>query len=277
MYDKPRALFDDTTLANEIYQLWHEMPFYGYRRMTAELRRRGHQVNGKRVLRLMKEMHLEALYPKPQTSLKGKRHKIYTYLLKDVEVAAPNEAWCTDMTYLKLPSGFIYLVALIDIYSRYVLSWRFSNTMDIHFCVEMLQEALRINTPCILNTDQGSQFTSEAWVSCVEGNGIKVSMYGKGRWADNITIERFWRSLKYEHFLLHSFDSIKEVRQSIAGYITLYNQRRLHQSLGYRTPAEVYNSGVRIVQKNQFSKPDGFVDNASAFPTNATGSTTILY
>jgi putative transposase len=242
VYYKPRALFDDTTLANEIYQLWHEMPFYGYRRMTAELRRRGHQVNGKRVLRLMKEMHLEALYPKPQTSLKGKKHKIYPYLLKDVEVAAPNEAWCTDITYLKLPSGFIYLVALIDIYSRYVLAWRLSNTMDTHFCVEMLEEALTISTPCILNTDQGSQFTSEAWVSCVEGNGIKVSMDGKGRWADNITIERFWRSLKYEHFLLHSFDSIKEVRQSIAGYITLYNQRRLHQSLGYRTPAEVYGA-----------------------------------
>ena len=167
VYYKPRALFDDTTLANEIYQLWHEMPFYGYRRMTAELRRRGHQVNGKRVLRLMKEMHLEALYPKPQTSLKGKKHKIYPYLLKDVEVAAPNEAWCTDITYLKLPSGFIYLVALIDIYSRYVLAWRLSNTMDTHFCVEMLEEALTISTPCILNTDQGSQFTSEAWVSCV--------------------------------------------------------------------------------------------------------------
>lgn len=277
MYYKPRGLFEDTALANEMHQLWHEMPFYGYRRMTAELRRRGHPVNGKRVLRLMKEMHLEALYPKPKTSLKGKEHKIYPYLLKDVEVVAPNEAWCTDITYLKLPSGFIYLVALIDIYSRYVLAWRLSNTMDTHFCLEMLEEALTINTPGILNTDQGSQFTSEAWVSCVEGKGIKVSMDGKGRWADNITIERFWRSLKYEHFLLYSFDSIREARQSIARYVTLYNQRRLHQSLGYRTPAEVYVSGVWIAEKPQFSRPGGFVDNASAFPTNSTGPTTSLH
>jgi putative transposase len=148
--------------------------------------------------------------------------------------------------------------------------------MDTHFCLEMLQEALGINRPGILNSDQGSQFTSQAWISCVEGHGIKVSMDGRGRWADNITIERFWRSLKHEHFLLHSFDSMKEVRHSISEYVILYNHRRLHQGLGYRTPAEVYGRGGGICGKPQFSRPGGFVDNARALPTSSTGPTTSL-
>ena len=266
VYYRPSLLREDTVLANEIHSLWHEMPFYGYRKITAELRRRGHKINGKRILRLMHEMNLEALYPKPRTTIKAKDHKIYPYLLRDIKPTVPNQAWSTDITYLKLPGGFVYLVALMDTYSRYVLSWQISNTMDSHFCLEMLEEALRIGKPEILNTDQGSQFTSLAWVSRVEEEGIRVSMDGKGRWADNITIERFWRSLKHEHFLLHSFTSIREARQSVEDYIYLYNHKRLHQSLGYRTPAEVY-VGAKTPANPKFSRPSAYVDNSSSYHT----------
>lgn len=263
---------DDTNMANEIHELWMEMPFYGYRRITAELRRRSYPINPKRVLRLMREMNLQALYPRPKTTIRSAKDQVYPYLLKELEITRPNQVWATDITYIKMPVGFAYLVALIDVHSRYVISWRLSNTMDTHFCLEMLDEALSYGCPEILNTDQGSQFTSCDWIERVKGAGILVSMDGKGRWVDNVIIERFWRTLKHEHVLLHSFEDLRQARGSIGQFIDLYNHKRLHQSLGYKTPAEVY--GVKALknkenpENSRFSRPDGYVDNLlRKFPT----------
>ena len=261
LYYEPIEAVDDTNLANEIHELWLEMPFYGYRRVTAELRRRGNLINEKRVLRLMREMNVQALYPRPKTTIRSAKDPVYPYLLNGLEIVRPNQVWATDITYIKMPVGFAYLVALIDVHSRYVLAWRLSNTMDTHFCLEMLDEALFYACPEILNTDQGSQFTSRDWIECVEGSGILVSMDGKGRWVDNIIIERFWRTLKHEHVLLHSFEDLRQARRSIGEFMTLYNHKRLHQSLGYRTPAEVYGYEQERLSKPQFSRPDGYVDN----------------
>ena len=189
----------------------------------------------------MKEMKIEALYPKKRTTLANKDHKKYPYLLKGLTIDHPNQVWATDLTYIKLPGGFVYLVALMDVYSRFIVSWRLSNTMDVAFCLTMLAEALeKYSPPDIVNTDQGAQFTSRSWVDSVEGALARVSMDGQGRWADNIYIERFWRTVKYEHVFLHSFQTMPEARHSIGIFITLYNTRRLHQSLGYKTPQEVY-------------------------------------
>lgn len=264
----------DAQLANEIHEIWLEMPFYGYRRITAELRRRGYVINQKRIIRLMKEMNIQALYPRPRTTIKADKDPIYPYLLKDLEITRPNQVWATDITYIKMPVGFAYLVALIDVHSRYVLSWRLSNTMDTHFCLEMLEEALiRYPHPDILNTDQGSQFTSHEWTKRVKDADIQISMDGKGRWVDNVIIERFWRTVKHEHILLHSFEDLREARLSIGKFITLYNHKRLHQSLEYKTPGEVYgikvDAGKQTVATLCFSRPDGYVDNLlRKFPTS---------
>jgi len=216
------------------------MPYYGYRRITAELHRRGHSVNHKKILRLMNDMNLEALYPKPKTTISSPNNKIYPYLLRGLQIARPDQVWSTDITYIRMPSGFIYLVALLDIYSRFILAWQFSNTLDTGFCLDMLDHGLAQGKPEILNTDQGSQFTSTAWIERVEESGARVSMDGRGRWADNIYSERFWRTLKHEHILLHSFNTVSVAQQSIGEFIDTYNHKRLHQSLGYKTPAEVY-------------------------------------
>lgn len=270
LYYKAQSIENDNILSNEIHSIWLEMPFYGYRRITAELKRRNYAVNGKRILRIMQDMKLMALYPRPKTSIKNKSHKIYPYLLSDLNIIRPNQVWATDITYLKLPSGFVYLVAIIDVYSRFIVSWRISNTMDTHFCLEMLENALLFGSPDILNTDQGSQFTSESWINAVKAADIKVSMDGKGRWADNITIERFWRTLKHEHFLLHSFTNLPQLRQSIGAFIEVYNHKRLHQSLGYKTPAEVYGTKkeVSYALKNNILLPDGYVDNLNSTTDN---------
>lgn len=217
LYYQAVDFVEETALANEIHDLWQEMPFYGYRRVTAELRRRGYIINAKRVIRLMREMNLQALYPRPRTTLRTAKDPIYPYLLKGLEINRPNEVWATDITYLKMPVGFAYLVALIDVYSRYILTWRLSNTMDTLFCLEMLEEALRKACPEILNTDQGSQFTSCAWIHRVEEAGIRVSMDGKGRWVDNVIIERFWRTLKHEHVFLQGLEDLRQARRSIGG------------------------------------------------------------
>lgn len=240
LYYKQKPIKNDTDLANDIHDLWLKMPFYGYRKIAAELNRQGHEVNHKKVLRIMQEMNIQALYPTPNTSTPNKEHKIYPYLLKNMPIIYPNQAWCTDITYIKLPGGFMYLVSLLDIYSRFILSWEFSNTLDKNFCLDMLKRGLQKGKPEILNTDQGCQFTSNAWIEMVEKNGIRVSMDGVGRWADNIYIERFWRTVKYEHVFLHSFETMNEATRSIGQYIEMYNTQRLHQSLGYKTPAEMY-------------------------------------
>jgi putative transposase len=233
---------DETILANEIHDLWIEKPYYGYRKITAEFQRRGYIINHKKVLRLMQEMQLQALYPKPKTTISNLNHKIYPYLLKDLEITRPNQVWSTDITYIRISDGFIYLVGLMDIYSRFMVSWRFSNTLDKSFCLDMLSGGLAFAKPDILNTDQGSQFTSIAWINYVEEREIKVSMDGRGRWADNIFIERFWRTLKHEHILIHSFETVHEVKHSVDKFIEIYNNERLHQSLNYKTPAEVYHA-----------------------------------
>lgn len=243
VYYKPRPRQNDTLLANEIHDLWLEWPCYGYRRITAELKRKGYGVNHKRVLRLMQLMNLQAIYPRPKTTIYSPENKIFPYLLRGLKIERPNQVWATDITYIKMAIGFMYLVGMIDVFSRYLVSWALSNTLDTSFCLTMLNHGLSLGRPEILNTDQGCQFTSAAWVDRVENNGIQVSMDGRGRWADNVYIERFWRTIKHEHILLHSFDTVNELKESIGLFIDRYNNKRLHQSLGYKTPAEVFGAG----------------------------------
>lgn len=257
---------EDTHIANEIHQVWLAHPMYGYRRITAHLHREGVEINSKKVQRLMHQMQIQALYPRPRLSPPSRGHEVYPYLLKGLSIVRPDQVWATDITYLKMACGFAYLVALIDIYSRYIVSWRVSNTMDRHFCLSMLEEGLSRASPGIINTDQGSQFTSQDWIQQVEGSGVRVSMDGAGRWADNIIIERFWRTLKHEHFVYQSFDSIRALKESIGKFITFYNYDRLHSSLGYVPPWEAY-SGVGRGQ----SKFEGWLTDGLRSPTNFAG------
>jgi len=215
-------------------------PFYGVPRMTASLRRMGYEVNPKRVRRLMRVMGLEAIYPKPRLSANGPGHKVYPYLLKDVTVDRPDQAWATDITYVRLTHGFVYLMAILDWYSRYVISWELSTTLDAGFCLEALRRALGISKPEIFNTDQGPQFTSLDFTGLLEDAGIKVSMDGRGRVYDNIFVERLWRSVKYEEIYLHDYQTVPAARAQLSDYFEFYNTERPHEALGYRTPHEVY-------------------------------------
>jgi putative transposase len=216
-------------------------PVWGSRSMTTFLRRKGWKINRKRVQRLMRKMGLEAVYPKPKTSKPHPEHKIYPYLLRDLTIDRPNLVWATDITYVPMHRGFMYLVAIIDWYSRKVLSWRISNTLDADFCVEALEEALRIHgRPEIFNTDQGSQFTSKEFTGKLKDNNIKISMDGRGRYLDNIFIERLWWTVKYHYLYLRTFDNGAELRQGLDNWFAFYNQERFHQSLGDKTPNEVY-------------------------------------
>jgi putative transposase len=215
-------------------------PFYGSRRMTRWLVEQGEEVNRKRVQRLMRTMGLEAIYPKPRLSQAGKGHKIYPYLLRGVPIERADQVWSTDITYVPMASGFMYLAAVIDWYSRYVITWRLSNTLDGSFCLEMLEEALRSGKPEVFNTDQGVQFTAAAFTGCLEGAGVAVSMDGRGRALDNVFVERLWRSVKYEDIYIRGYEAVPELHQGLGRYFAFYNNERLHQSLGYRTPAAVY-------------------------------------
>ena len=215
-------------------------PFYGSRRMAVWLCQQGYQVNRKRVSRLMEVMEIEAVYPKPKLSRPGEGHKIYPYLLQDVEVTRVNQVWSTDITYIRMAEGFVYLVAVMDWFSRFVLSWALSVTMEVDFCVEALQRALRRRRPEVFNSDQGSQFTSEKFTGELETRGVTVSMDGRGRCFDNIFIERLWRSLKYEEVYVREYASVPEARTGIGDWIQFYNHERPHQSLDYRTPAGLY-------------------------------------
>jgi putative transposase len=217
-------------------------PFYGSRRMTAWLRGQGYTVNRKRLARLMQLMGIEAIYPKPKLSQPGEGHKIYPYLLRDVEVNRVNQVWSTDITYIRMAHGFVYLVAVMDWYSRFVLSWALSVSMEVPFCIEAVKKALRWGRPEIFNSDQGSQFTSEKFTGVLEGRGVAVSMDGRGRCLDNIFIERLWRSLKYEEVYLRDYRLVPEARAGIGRYFQFYNYERPHQSLEYQTPADLYQS-----------------------------------
>jgi len=225
-------------LIDEIHLQW---PFYGSRRMRDELEGRGHAVNRKRVQRLMRLMDLRALYPRRRTSQPGKGHKIYPYLLRDLSIERANQVWATDICYIPMAKGFMYLVAIMDWRSRRVLSWRVSNTLDTDFCIEALEEALqRFGAPEIVNTDQGSQFTSEAFTDVLKAHGVAISMDGKGRWVDNVFVERLWRSVKYEDVYLRAYETPTELRAGLGRYFEFYNSRRRHSALDRRTPDAVY-------------------------------------
>lgn len=231
----------------EIDRLYTRWPFFGSRKILVELRGAGHEINRKRVQRLMQVMGLQALVPGPHTSKPHPEHPIYPYLLGGIDVVRPNQAWAADITYIPLEHGWGYLVAVIDWHSRAVLSWRLSNTMTVDFCVEALEEALRHHGPPeIFNTDQGSQFTSPDFTGVLKREGITISMDGKGRATDNIFIERVWRSLKYEDVYLHDYRTLAEAHAGIGKWIRFYNVRRSHQALNGRTPMEVYR-GVHLV------------------------------
>jgi putative transposase len=217
-------------------------PFYGSRRIARWLARTGHEVNRKRVQRLLRLMGLEAIHPKPKLSA-GRGHKVYPYLLRDVPIDRVGQVWSADITYLPLTGGFMYLAATIDWFSRYVVAWRLSNTLDGAFCRDMLDEALATGTPEVFNTDQGVQFTAGAWVERVEAAGVRVSMDGRGRCLDNVFVERLWRTVKYEDVFLRGYDSVPALERGLRAYFTFYNEARLHQSLRYKTPAEVYRAG----------------------------------
>lgn len=225
-------------------------PFYGVRRMTAWLRSSGHKVNHKRVARLMRQMGLYAIYPKPRLSNGERFLKKYPYLLKGLKIEYPDQVWCADITYIRMKQGFIYLVAIMDWYSRYVLSWAVSITLDVGFCVEALEKALRgAYCPEIFNTDQGVQFSSNAFTERLNGAGIKISMDGRGRVFDNIFIERLWRTVKYEEVYIRDYRSVREAVSNPRDYFEFYNNERLHQSLTYDTPAAVYFKGRRAYAK----------------------------
>lgn len=222
---------------DELYTKW---PFLGSRRMVSFLLREGLTVNRKCVRRLMQEMHITAIYPKPNLSNQHPEHKIYPYLLANIVINRPNMVWSTDITYIRLQHGFVYLVVVIDWYSRYVLSWELSNTLETNFCVTALLQALEQGNPDIFNTDQGSQFTSKNFISELLNRGITISMDARGRALDNIFVERLWRTVKYENVYLHKYENVDEAYQGLANYFKFYNEQRLHQSLKYNTPAEVY-------------------------------------
>jgi putative transposase len=215
-------------------------PFYGIRRMTAHLRQQGYPVNHKRVGRLLRLMGLEALYPKPRLSIPGDGAKRYPYLLRGQTITAANAVWSTDITYIRMRHGFVYLVAVLDWYSRYVLAWELSNTLDTRFCLAALETALAHGQPAIFNTDQGVQFTSAAYTSRLEQAGIQISWDGRGRALDNVFVERLWRSVKWEEVYLHDYQTVAEAVSGLDRYFRFYNHDRPHQALGYQTPAQVY-------------------------------------
>jgi len=242
-YYEPRG---ETAFNERLMRLLDEQylktPFYGARRMTAVLRRMGYEVNVKRVRRLLRLMGLETIYPKKRRRLSEPGHRVYPYLLSGVTVDEVDQVWSTDITYIPLERGFLYLVLILDWHSRFVLSWRLSNTLDEAFCVASLQEALSRGKPEIFNSDQGSQFTGEAFTGCLKDAGVRISMDGRGRAFDNIFVERFWRSLKYEEVYLHAYRDGRETREGIGRYIAFYCFERPHQALENRTPHEVYSA-----------------------------------
>jgi putative transposase len=231
---------EDVELMRRLDEQYTATPFYGIRRMTAWLQRQGYRVNHKRVGRLLRHMGLAAIYPKPRLSQPAADQVIYPYLLRGVRVTRVNQVWSADITYVRLAAGFIYLVAVIDWFSRYVLAWAVSITMDVAFCVEALDEALSQGQPEIFNTDQGAQFTSHDFTGRLQEGGIRISMDGRGRALDNVFVERLWRSVKYEEVYVRDYPSVGDARHGLARYFTFYNTERLHQALGYRTPVAVY-------------------------------------
>ena len=246
-------------------------PFYGVPKMTEFLKRMGYTIGPDKVRTLLRMMGLEAIYPKPKTSISNKQHKIYPYLLKDVKITRPNQVWSADITYIKLEEGFVYLVAIIDWYSRYVLSWQLSNSLDTGFCVEALKEALESGKPDIFNTDQGCQFTSAVFTGALEQEDILISMDAKGRFFDNIFVERLWRTVKYEDIYIKGYRSIPEAQLGLVEYFDFYNNERYHQSLDYKTPLDML-VGEKLSTELELSTNK---EKSSKKETKATATTTI--
>jgi len=242
VYYRPRPVSDaDLMLMRKIDELHMNYPFAGSRMLRDMLGRQGLEVGRRHVRTLMRRMGIETLYRKPNTSKPAPGQKLYPYLLRSLEITRPNQVWAMDITYIPMARGFVYLAAVVDWFSRRVLAWRLSITMDTSFCIEALDEALQQHgKPEIFNTDQGSQFTSEAFTGRLRTEGIQISMDGKGRWCDNVFVERLWRSLKYEHVYLHAYESVSEARSKIGRYLEFYNSSRPHSSLGAKTPDQVY-------------------------------------
>ena len=241
--DRTEKDLDDLKL---ILDVLSKIPFYGYRKVAVELQNEHPHITRKRVRRIMRRFGLRALFPGPLLSRPRKEHRKYPYLLRGKQIRYPNQVWASDLTYIRLPGGFVYLAAILDLYSRKVLSWRLSNTLDPSFCVEALEEALeKYGEPAIFNTDQGSQYTSEAFISVLKDHGIQISMDGKGRALDNVYVERLWRSLKNEDIYLHSYERMQDLQEGVDRYFDFYNNERFHQSLDYRTPQEMHRSFVQ--------------------------------
>jgi putative transposase len=257
----------DLVLMRLIDEQYLRTPYYGTRRMVVWLQRQGQIVNRKRVQRLMRLMGIEAIYQKPNTSKKHPENKIYPYLLRDIKIDRANQVWCTDITSIPMAKGFLYLVVIMDWASRCVLSWRLSNTMDADFCVEALEEALtRYGRPEIFNSDQGSQFTSADFTGVLKREGIQISMDGRGRFLDNIFVERLWRSLKYEEVFTKAYATVAEARSGIGHYLAHYNTERPHQTLNYQTPREVFEASASLLICGQSAAPSGSA--SPMFPVN---------
>jgi putative transposase len=239
-YEPAEESPENLRLMRRIDEEYTAHPFYGSRKMTSWLVQQGEVINRKRVRRLMRLMGLEAIYPKPRLSLGGRGHQVFPYVLRNVRIERADQVWSSDITYIPLRAGFMHLAAIIDWYSRYVLSWRLSNTLDGSFCLEMLDEALTGGRPEVFNTDQGVQFTAAAFTGRLLSAGVAVSMDGRGRCLDNVFVERLWRTVKYEDVYLRGYESVPELTQGLKRYFRFYNQERLHQALDYRTPAAVY-------------------------------------
>jgi putative transposase len=244
VYYEPEPTSDDElALMRRIDELHLKLPFYGSRKMTVTLKAEGHTVNRKRIQRLMRQMGLEALVPKPTTSRPGHECPAYPYLLRGLTIDRPDQVWAADITYIPLAHGFVYLVAIMDWYSRRVLAWRLSNTLDASFCVEALLDATeQFGAPEIFNTSQGAQFTAEEFIGVLRARSVKISMDGKGRCLDNVFVERLWRSLKYEEVYLHAYEDMREAGRGIGRYVAFYNHERPHQALGYQTPDAFYRT-----------------------------------
>lgn len=269
-YFKPKGFsVEDYAIMRRMDEIFTEHPYYGTRRMKAILEKEGYTIGRKRISRYYQVLGIETIYPKMNLSRRNQAHKVYPYLLKGLEIQKPNQVWSADITFIRLRQGFVYLVAIIDWYSRYVLSWRVSISLNSDFCVEALEEALSLHgKPDIFNTDQGVQFTSQAFVLVLGAKQISISMDGKGRALDNVFIERFWRSLKQEKIYRIELDTVKEARQAVKEYMDFYNNRRPHQALDYQVPREIHFQGTKPVEMMDKSNDLPTVQQAQQQPHN---------
>ena len=241
-YQRKEPSQDEISLEQAIRGLYIKYPFYGYRKVTTELRNMGFEVNHKRVSRIRRELGLETIYPKPRLSRSKRKEEKYPYLLKELSITRPNQVWASDITFIRLRGkGWVFVVIVLDWYSRYVLSYEISTSLEVDFCLNALHKAFKHGKPEIFNTDQGSQYTSQAFLEMLKERNIRISMDGKGRCLDNVRVERWWRSLKYEKIFLEEYETVQEIREAVKEYVRFYNHERIHQSLGYLTPFEVYN------------------------------------